>query len=214
MSTGSIIGGIGGALLALGALAFVVFFFVRKYRKKTNEEEAFDSADFRKSAVLLDDAAVNGASSYNPRPPTMIERHVAHAPAMGGYQYGDQGQGPYPGGNFGQYPSEQMYAGVGEYGQPSEYGQPAQYSQTGEYGQPAEYGQYGGYAAQDEHHPYSLRPGEMIPPTSPSLENPFSSENHATPASGPSHPTAQPTGGEPLQRPPTVYNPGDAYGGM
>jgi hypothetical protein len=205
MSAGSIIGGIGGALLALGALAFVVFFFVRRYRKKTNEEEAFDSADFRKSAVLLDDAAVNGASSYNPRPPTMIERHVAHAPAMGGYQYGDQGQAPYPGGNFGQYPSEQMYAGVGEYGQPVEYGQPAEYSQ------PAEYGQYAGYAAQDEQHPYSLRPGEMIPPTSPSLENPFSSEGHHT---GPNDPSAQPTGGAPLQRPPTVYNPADAYGGM
>jgi hypothetical protein len=213
MGAGTIVGGIGGALLAIGALAFAVVFFVRRYRRKANEEDGFDPADFRKSAVLLDDSAIKEAPSFNPRPPTMIERHVAHAPPMGGYQYGDQGQAAYPGDNFGhigQYPSDQMYGpAVDQYGQPV-YGQHAEYQP--EYGQPAS---YGGYPQQGEYHPSSLRPGEAMPPQppSPSLENPFS-EGHNTAAFGPSDPMTQPTDGGPLQRPPTVYNPTDAYGGM
>lgn len=59
-------------------------FFVRRSRKRSEEEQEFNADAFRRqSAILVDDEPSSynrggGNSGFNPRPPTMIERHVAN----------------------------------------------------------------------------------------------------------------------------------------
>lgn len=108
----------------------------RRWRRRRLDKAIFDSTDFRRSAVILDDVATeNLAQKYHhtPRPPTMIERHVAggqqrsFAGGVPPQAYGGYGQPYYPPQSMqrGYYPQQperslhppggynQMYAGGG-----------------------------------------------------------------------------------------------------
>ncbi|KAF8957105.1 hypothetical protein BDZ97DRAFT_120364 [Flammula alnicola] len=92
-STGAVVGGIGAGIVAIAALVFAVTFFIRRSRKRDNDG-GFDEQDFRRSAVMLNDPPTHDdtvARGFNPRPPTMIERHLASPAPTFGTQYG------YPG---------------------------------------------------------------------------------------------------------------------
>jgi hypothetical protein len=66
-------------------------FFMRRWRQRGEEEKEFNADTFkRQSAILVDDeqspraGGSDGRSGFNPRPPTMIERHVANRTQFGG----------------------------------------------------------------------------------------------------------------------------------
>jgi len=86
-------------------------FFVRRRRRNA---ENFDPVNFRKSTVIMNDS---GADPFNPRPPTMIERHLnGHnvAPSVSSMNgAGMAGAGAYSSHGHGdeqQYTDEQQYA--------------------------------------------------------------------------------------------------------
>ena len=73
LSTGSLIGIIGGCVGAVAVTGLVVAFFLRRQKKR----EGFDPITFRRSAIMLNDK--DERAGLRPRPPTMIERRKAHA---------------------------------------------------------------------------------------------------------------------------------------
>lgn len=94
------VGGIAGGLVGVAGLIFLTMFLLRKLRKKDLEDTDFNADAFkRQSAVLVDDEPFP-ARGFNPRPPTMIERHMAG-------NYDSQGVPPMP--------SLQQYHNVGNY---------------------------------------------------------------------------------------------------
>ncbi|KAJ3753759.1 hypothetical protein EV360DRAFT_23347, partial [Lentinula raphanica] len=72
----------------------------RRIRNRRRDDEHFDAAQFRHSAVLIDDEF--GNDDFSARPPTMIARHMANAPAAPPVTYGNYpGADPYsPGDPF------------------------------------------------------------------------------------------------------------------
>jgi hypothetical protein len=89
-------------------------------RQRNDDSDDFDADAFkRQSAILVDDAAMP-PRSYNPRPPTMIERHNA-SPALAA----QAGQNFY--GGYGGYGQQAPYAANQHGGSPppQAYGQPA-----------------------------------------------------------------------------------------
>lgn len=118
--TGPIVGGIVAGVIALAVLVIAIVWFMRR-RKRAEVSDAdlqkFNPHDFRRSAVLLNDDAYGAAGSggaaglsrgysinsggHNDsdptlRPPTMIERKLAHTPVNGGYEHsGFAGAGAY-----------------------------------------------------------------------------------------------------------------------
>jgi len=96
-----LVGGIAAGIIGIAGIAFAIIYFVRR-AKRRNDEAHFDSDVFRRqSAMLADDEppaapASRGVGGYNPRPPTMIERHIANGTpvsSMGstnGYGYPQQ----------------------------------------------------------------------------------------------------------------------------
>ncbi|KDQ61851.1 hypothetical protein JAAARDRAFT_524506 [Jaapia argillacea MUCL 33604] len=116
------IGGVAAGIAGLGLISIVVMYFMRKHREK-EDAAAFSASDFRRQSVMISDEG-GPSSRRGPRPPTMIERHMANAggPAampslqrQQGYDaYNNPGQG-YGGQGYG--------AGYGQQGQ-------AQYAQS------------------------------------------------------------------------------------
>ncbi|KAF8840396.1 hypothetical protein BDN67DRAFT_648220 [Paxillus ammoniavirescens] len=118
VSTTAIVGGIAGTLVGIAVLGFLIMWCMRRQRNRDTDE--FDADAFkRQSAILVDDAAMP-PRSYNPRPPTMIERHNA-SPALAA----QAGQNFY--GNYGGYGQQAPYAANQHGGSPppQAYGQPA-----------------------------------------------------------------------------------------
>ena len=76
LSTGSLIGIIGGSIGALAVIGLVAAFFLRRLRTQKTRE-GFDPTKFRRSAIILNDKDEN--AGLRPRPPTMIERRKAQA---------------------------------------------------------------------------------------------------------------------------------------
>lgn len=85
--SGGLIGGIAGAIGGLALIALVVLYFLRRKRNDGyNENADFNPDAFRSQSVMLPDD--DRPSRRGPRPPTMIERHVANSPAtLGPNQY-------------------------------------------------------------------------------------------------------------------------------
>jgi len=102
-STGVLVGGIAAGVIGLAAVAFALVYFLRRCGRREQDED-FDSDMFKRQSVMLrDDAPMPRAPSreqggFTPRPPTMIERHLANATPVSpmGPQYGH----PYGPGNF------------------------------------------------------------------------------------------------------------------
>lgn len=119
----AVVGGIAATLVGLAAVVFLVMWLMR--RRNKDDDEDFNASIFRRQSAILQDDAV----SFNPRPPTMIERHVTNAsPALAAQRGVNSG-----GQNF--------YGGYGSFG-PGEIVQPA-------YGQPVMgYGESGQLARQ------------------------------------------------------------------
>ncbi|KAG1908052.1 uncharacterized protein F5891DRAFT_1181075 [Suillus fuscotomentosus] len=91
INTTAVVGGIAGCLVGLAILGFLIMWCIRR-KRQSDEDEWSASAFKRQSAILVDDPE----PSFNPRPPTMIERHNA-SPAINAqhnYQnyYGGYGQ--------------------------------------------------------------------------------------------------------------------------
>jgi hypothetical protein len=100
VNTIAIVGGIAGGLAGLAVIGFLVIWCMR--RQRNNDVDDFDASAFkRQSAILIDDPV-----HYNPRPPTMIERHNA-SPALAA-QGGYGGQNFF--GNYGGYDQQASYA--------------------------------------------------------------------------------------------------------
>jgi hypothetical protein len=93
-SAGSVAGGIVGALLAIAAI-FAVFFIVRRNRKKSAEEGAFNQSYFRKRSEKLDDVTLDGP--FPPHPAVAIKRG------------GNVVRSPYTSGDFGELFSVESY---------------------------------------------------------------------------------------------------------
>jgi len=97
-------------LLAIAGCLLAFFLFRRRRRRKQGEGGAFDSSNFRKSAVKLEDSPVNPPTS--PGPPSIIEilRHSnasVDRPAIPSYYESIyRGQGPDTGRNSSQDMSE------------------------------------------------------------------------------------------------------------
>lgn len=114
--------------------------YISQRRQKDRDIDDFDAQAFkRQSAVLLDDP-LEPSRSYNPRPPTMIERHNA-SPALAA-QVGHGGQNFY--GSFGGYGQQPPY--------PSEMIQPAVSPPPQAYGAPPM-----GYAGYHDPQPQLIR---------------------------------------------------------
>lgn len=78
---------------------------VYQRRQRNRDIDDFDAQAFKRQSAILVDDPVEPSQSYNPRPPTMIERHNA-SPALAA-------QSGYGGQNF--------YGSYGGYGQQSPY---------------------------------------------------------------------------------------------
>jgi len=112
--SGPIAGGVIGGLFAVALVGMLISSLLRRWRQKRIDKAIFDSTDFRRSAVVLDDASAENISQkqhFNPRPPTMIEKRVA-----GGQQRMFGGGAPPPPqayGGYGQpfYPPQSMQRG-------------------------------------------------------------------------------------------------------
>ncbi|KAJ8695474.1 hypothetical protein PTI98_008075 [Pleurotus ostreatus] len=111
-STGAIVGGIGAGLVGVALVVFGVFYAVRRWRKRS-DENAFDPDSFRRSAVLMNDPPTHEdtvSRGYNPRPPSMIERKLANStPVNAGYGGPHGGYGATGYNNYGSFgPGEVM----------------------------------------------------------------------------------------------------------
>jgi hypothetical protein len=71
INTGAVVGGIAGSLAVLAILGFLVAFFLRR-RNRKKRAARFEAAQFRRSAMVLDD---DGADEFPavPRPPEMVQ---------------------------------------------------------------------------------------------------------------------------------------------
>lgn len=128
-ATGKIVGGVIGAIVGIAAVCIFVAFIIRRLRSRREEEDHFSAAQFRRSAVLLDDefasdgragqiqrgnsigsnrGGIGAGAGYGTslRPPTMIERHMANTPAAPPATYG-YGQSYDQYGQYGGYGSFQ-----------------------------------------------------------------------------------------------------------
>ncbi|KAI8985659.1 hypothetical protein BD414DRAFT_61883 [Trametes punicea] len=91
VSTGVVIGGIVAAIVGIAGIVFAVVYFVRRSRKSADGDDGndFNAQAFRRQSLALHDdempamsraMTLNRGGSNTPRPPTMIERKMAHAP--------------------------------------------------------------------------------------------------------------------------------------
>ncbi|KAF9233853.1 hypothetical protein BU15DRAFT_79711 [Melanogaster broomeanus] len=118
-NTIAIVGGVAGGVAALAVVGFLIMWCMRRQRNRDIDD--FDPDAFKRQSAMLIDEPVQ----YNPRPPTMIERHNA-SPALAA-QVGYGGQNFY--GNYGGHDQPASYA-TGEIMQhtgsppPQPYGQP------------------------------------------------------------------------------------------
>ncbi|KAL4062519.1 hypothetical protein V8B97DRAFT_2036386 [Scleroderma yunnanense] len=248
----AVVGGIAGTLVGLAAIGFFIMWLMACFaltltrRRNNQDDEDFNASIFRRqSVVLIDDPP---APSFNPRPPTMIERHVTNAsPALAA-------QRNMPALGYGGYGS----FGPGEIVQPA-YGQPVMgYGESGQHlarqpsnaayltRQPSAVGYGAAPPLEDtDAHYVDLNRSSVTPfqaaqyadisrrlnamdaprasddvPRAP-LPSPFDDQpeevtsSHAAPAPVPQVPTRQHTSD--AQRPVsayTVYEDGDAYGGI
>ncbi|KAL0953992.1 hypothetical protein HGRIS_005150 [Hohenbuehelia grisea] len=124
LSSGAIVGAVGGGICGVAILIFLAMFIIRNIRKRSYSDDHFDSATFRRSAIMLNDdnplARHTDSSFKAARPPTMIERQLAAHPvapspvpqAYGNYHDDyDYGAPPQPQ----QSAYEAGYAGTGAY---------------------------------------------------------------------------------------------------
>ncbi|KAH0836841.1 hypothetical protein J3R83DRAFT_8626 [Lanmaoa asiatica] len=102
-NTGAIVGGIAGVLVGIAVLGFLLRWCMRRQRSRDIDD--FDAQAFKRQSVVLLDDPVESARPYNPRPPTMIERHNA-SPALAAQ--GGAGQNFY--GNYGGHGQQPPYA--------------------------------------------------------------------------------------------------------
>ncbi|RDB18509.1 hypothetical protein Hypma_000250 [Hypsizygus marmoreus] len=112
-NVGGIVGGIAAGLIGLVVVIFIVRFLMRRRARKNEESGGFNSSDFRRSAVLMNDPPTHEDTiehGYNPRPPTMIERRLASPAPTFGTQYG--APGPY-----GDHVGGMEYGNMDQYGQ-------------------------------------------------------------------------------------------------
>ncbi|KAH7921212.1 hypothetical protein BV22DRAFT_1132481 [Leucogyrophana mollusca] len=102
ISTGLLVGGIAGGLVGLAIIGFALMFCLRKCRKGDDYEDDFNASAFKRQSAILVDDPVPPPQSYNPRPPSMIERKMANAsPALARQKsYGQNYYGGY--GGYGQ----------------------------------------------------------------------------------------------------------------
>ncbi|EIN06218.1 hypothetical protein PUNSTDRAFT_127584 [Punctularia strigosozonata HHB-11173 SS5] len=111
ISKGVIAGGVSAAVIAVLGVAAGLFYLIRRCRRDKHDDTDFNAEAFRRqSQYINDDGSLNEkppsflrAPSDNgrgPRPPTMIERHLANmaSPPPAPYAYNQQmgQQGPYP----------------------------------------------------------------------------------------------------------------------
>ncbi|KAJ3821821.1 hypothetical protein EV361DRAFT_299925 [Lentinula raphanica] len=152
VSAGSIVGGIFGTIGGILVIAVIVAFVVRRIRNRRRDDEHFDAAQFRHSAVLIDDEF--GNDNFSARPPTMIARHMANAPAAPPVTYGN-----YPGAD------------------PYSPGDP--FTPTDQYHPGGPYGHYNAYPTYTQDPVYTLNPGDTFArnnPISPSASGGFAGE--------------------------------------
>ncbi|KAJ3795150.1 hypothetical protein GGU11DRAFT_250671 [Lentinula aff. detonsa] len=135
VSAGSIVGGIFGTIGGILVVAVIVAFIVRRIRNRRRDDEHFNAAQFRNSAVLIDDEF--GNDNFSARPPTMIARHMANAPAA-------------PPVTYGNYPGADPYA-PGDPFTPIEQFHPS-----------GPYGHYNAYPTYTQEPVYTLQPGETF----------------------------------------------------
>ena len=111
----------------------------RRYRKR-REQDTFDRASFRRSALILSDPPTHADTverGFNPRPPTMIERKLANTPPASPQMQQ-------------QFNSNHMYAPTLEHGQ-----------------QQYQYGPASGYGHPDAYLTPSFGPGHVLANASP-----------------------------------------------
>ncbi|KAG7445127.1 uncharacterized protein BT62DRAFT_1007510 [Guyanagaster necrorhizus] len=89
--TGAIIGGLAAGIIGLALVIATVGFFLRRWRTNRRETDEFDAKTFRRSAVLMHGPRSDPDTdrSFNPRPPSMLERR--NHPMSFGTQYGAPG---------------------------------------------------------------------------------------------------------------------------
>ncbi|KAF8902426.1 hypothetical protein CPB84DRAFT_863828 [Gymnopilus junonius] len=68
----TLVGIIFGSLIGVAIVCVIIAFVIRHMRKKRRRLDGFDSAKFRRSAVVLNEK--DQEPDFRPRPPTMIER--------------------------------------------------------------------------------------------------------------------------------------------
>jgi len=72
VNIGAVAGGVAAGIAGIALIIFAVVFIMRRKRASSGSED-FDPVSFRGSAAMVDDVP---ADPFNPRPPTMIERHL------------------------------------------------------------------------------------------------------------------------------------------
>ncbi|KAG6334895.1 hypothetical protein ID866_4189 [Astraeus odoratus] len=118
----TVVGGIAGTLVGIAVLGFLIMWLMRRRKE---QDDDFNASIFRRqSVILMDDPP---APSHNPRPPTMIERHVNNAsPALAAQRnftgqgqnfYGGYGQSSFSPGEIVQPAYGQSAMGYGDPGQ-------------------------------------------------------------------------------------------------
>jgi hypothetical protein len=190
MSTGAIVGSVGGGIVGVAILIFIITFIIRRVRRNKDE---FDAVDFRRSAVMMDEDTDSGAgagmagagynASRNPRPPTMIERKMNNTAGVGATNYGGgyaAGYGatgntsPYTAqGGYSDYPSSPAPGAAYQYQDNNAYGYSAQHpaQQGGAYGQQYDHQAYGNtgyneydYGRHETHTPApAAAPAQRVP---------------------------------------------------
>ncbi|KAF8634195.1 hypothetical protein AX15_001010 [Amanita polypyramis BW_CC] len=180
--SGPIAGGVIGGLFAVAALGMFISFLLRRWRQKRIDEAIFNTTDFRRSAIVLEDTDSNSLTknSFNPRPPTMIERRVAGSPAPGQRTFG--------GADPAMFTAPPAYAGAGGgYGVPGQPYYPPQSMQRGYYPQQGPERPYSPhvYVAQGQPtdsmgypNPYGARAGTPMVPGPAARESIYSVSGH------------------------------------
>ncbi|KAF8887360.1 hypothetical protein BD779DRAFT_1672807 [Infundibulicybe gibba] len=111
-STGAIIGGIGGGIIGVALIIFIITFFLRRARKR-DSPISFNAGSFRRSAMVMDDPPLReDARGYSPHPPSMVEQRFASPAPTFGTQYGAPGP---------QYGGDQSAYGYGQRNGPSQF---------------------------------------------------------------------------------------------
>ncbi|KAF8555865.1 hypothetical protein OG21DRAFT_796739 [Imleria badia] len=105
LSTQLVPGGIAGTLAGIAVLGFLLMWCMRRQRSKDDIDD-FDAQAFKRQSAMLVDEPAEPSRSFNPRPPTMIERHNT-SPALAA-QAGYGGQNFY--GGYGGYSQQPPFA--------------------------------------------------------------------------------------------------------